>query len=105
MAGGAHYFKLVGNHINKSRIVLLVLLEMLRIASIADLLSSVHITCLPGILEVISAAFSIPTDSAVKMEQKVSRMPFIKMFPSSLTTAKVVVSYCLGMFVKMNRQG
>ena len=82
--------------------VLLVLLEMLRIASIADLLS-VHIACLPGILEVISATFSIPTDSAVKMEQKVSKMSFVKMFPSFLTTAKVVISLCLEPSVNMNR--
>ena len=82
--------------------VLLVLLEMLRIASIADLLS-VHITCFPGILEVISAAFSIPFDSAVKMEPKVSMLPYVKKFPSCLTTAKVVISICLEPYVNMNR--
>ena len=60
--------------------VLLVLLEMLRIASITDL-PSVHITCFSGIFQVILAVFSIPIDSALKMEQKVSRMPFVKMFP------------------------
>ena len=82
--------------------VLMVLLEMLRIASIADLLS-VHITYFPVILEVISLALVIPTDSALKMELKVSSMPFGKMFPSSLTTAKVVISFCLEPSVNTNR--